>query len=167
MDGERIERAMRVSVQRSRTGTQEREETMLLTNSRIIHVTGESGRAETFIASVDDVDSVRVGEFDQGYSAFVWAALSVALSGALYGLLEQETVRIIASLLVLAMGAYLLISRIFFSGERVAEFRIGAVEIEWHFEGDEQEAEVREFVRDLFAIKTARARGHRQSWERW
>ena len=167
MDGERIERAMRVSVQRSRTGTQEREETMLLTNSRIIHVTGDAGRAETVIASVDDVDSVFVGAFDQGYSAFVWAALSVALSGSLYGLLEHEIVRMVASLLVLAMGAYLLINRLFFAGDQVATFRIGATEIEWHFEGEEMEAEVREFVRDLFAVKTARARGHRQRWERW
>ena len=166
MDGERIEREMRSSTQRSRSGAR-RDETLLLTNSRIIYVAGEGGRVETFIASVDDVDSVHVGAVNQGYGAFLWAALAVALSGALYGLLEQETVRIAASLLVLAMGAYLLISRLFFAGRQVATFRIGSAEIEWHFDGDEMESEAREFIRDLYAVKTARARGHRQRWERW
>ena len=166
MDGERIERSLRFSSQRS-GGAMRREETLLLTNSRIIHVAGEGGRAETFIASVDDVDSVYVGAARQGYGAFAWAALAGALSAALYGVLEHETIKIIVPLLVMAMGAYLVISRLFFPGSPVAVFRVGSAEIEWRFEGEDEERDAREFIRDLYAIKTARARGHRQRWERW
>ena len=165
MDGERVERAMRAT-QRSRKAAR-REETLLLTDSRIIHVAVEGRSVETFIASVDDVESVHVGAVSEGYGAFIWAGLAVALSGALYGLLEQETLRIVAPLLTLAMAAYLLASRLIFSGGQVAAFRIGAAEIAWRFDGDEQTEEVGEFIRDLYSIKTARARGHKQPWERW
>ena len=165
MEGERVERAMRAT-QRFRSATR-REETLLLTNSRIIHVAGEGRRVETFIASVDDVESVHVGAVSQGYSAFLWAGLAVLLSVALYNVVENETIRVVAPLLTLAMAAYLLVNRLFFSGGTAAVFRIGSAQIAWRIEGDVQAREVREFIRDLYTVKTARARGHRQPWERW
>ena len=137
MDGERVERAMRAT-QRSRKAAR-REETLLLTDSRIIHVAVEGRSVETFIASVDDVESVRVGAVSEGYGAFIWAGLAVALSGALYGLLEQETIRSSRRCWTLAMAAYLLVSRLLFSGGSEAVFRIGSAEIAWRFDGDEQD----------------------------
>ena len=107
------------------------------------------------MASVDDVDSVEFVVINEGYGAFVWAGLSVILSVALYQILENEIARVIVPLMVLGMGVYLIVNRLFFSGSSAAVFRTGGSAITWPFQSDNESREVREFIKGLYRMKSA------------
>ena len=152
MDGESIDRSISKT---SRDGGTfgKREESLLLTNNRIIHISGDG--TEVLMASVDDVDSVEFVVINEGYGAFVWAGLSVILSVALYQILENEIARVIVPLMVLGMGVYLIVNRLFFSGSSAAVFRTGGSAITWPFQSDDESREVREFIKGLYRMKSA------------
>ena len=154
-DGETIDRSISSTSQGGRSSG-EREESLLLTNSRIIHIYGAGRGTETVMASVDDVDSVQFVDMTEGYGAFVWAGLSVILSIALYGILENQIARVLVPLMVLGMGVYLIVNRLFFSGGPAAVFRSGGSAITWPFRTEDESHEIRDFIKGLYRMKSAR-----------
>ena len=155
MDGERIDRSISTLSQAGMSSSS-REDSLLLTNNRIIHISGSGGGTEVVMASVDDVDSVEFVEMNEGYGAFLWAGLSVVLSVAMYGILENEIARVIVPLMVLGMGVYLLVNRLFYSGGPVAVFRAGGSAITWSFKSEDESKEIRDFIIGLYRLKSER-----------
>ena len=155
MEGEKIEKSIGAKSQRGRSAGRGNA-SLLLTDHRIIHVTGAGSGSDVVMASVDDVDSVEYVEVTEGYGAFVWAALSVVLSIALFGILENQVARVIVPLMVLGMGVYLIVNRIFFSGGPAAMFHAGGSAITWPFRTEDETDEIRDFINELYRLKYAR-----------
>lgn len=154
MDGERIEKSI-IAGGRSGGSSRTRGESLVLTNSRIVLITGAGSGREVVMASVNDVDAVEFIEMTEGYGAFVWAVLSVILSFALYNILENEIARVLVPLMVLGMGVYLVVNRIFFTGGPAAVFRAGGSAITWSFKSRNESQEIRDFIDGLYRMKSA------------
>ena len=155
MNGETIERSI-TSKSQNRRSSGRSGDSLLLTNFRIIHISGTGIGSDVVMAAVDDVDAVEFVEVTEGYGAFLWAALSVVLSMALYGILDNQVARTVVPLMVLAMGVYLVVNRIFFSGGPAAMFRTGGTAITWLFRSDNEREEVRDFINELYRLKSHR-----------
>lgn len=156
MDGEKVEKSINARSRRGRTSAKT-QDSLLLTNFRVIHVSGTGAGTEVVMASVDDIDTVEFVEMTEGYGAFLWAGLSVALSVALYGILENQVARVIVPFMVLGMGVYLVVNRIFFSGGPAALFRTGASAIAWPFRTTDESNEIRDLINELYRLKAARS----------
>ena len=155
MDGERIERSISAAPQSGRSSSSD-DDSLLLTNSRIVRISGTGGGSEVVMASVDDVDSVEFVITNEGYGAFIWAGLSVILSIALFGILENQIARVIVPLMVLGMGIFLIVNRLFYSGGPAAVFRAGGSAITWPFKTEDESQEIRDFITGLYRMKSAR-----------
>ena len=153
MDGERIEKSISTG-DRSDGSSRKRGGSLVLTSNRIILITGAGSGREVMMASVNDVDSVEFVEMTEGYGAFLWAALSVILSFALHNILENEIARILVPLMVLGMGVYLVVNRIFFTGGPAAVFRAGGSAITWSFRSQNESQEIRDFIDGLYRLKS-------------
>ncbi len=155
MEGETIENFITSKAQNRRSSARGGD-ALLLTNRRIIHISGTGIGSDVVMAAIEDVDAVEFIEVTEGYAAFLWAALAVMLSMALYGILENQIARTIVPLMVLAMGVYLVINRIFFSGGPAAMFRTGGSAITWLFRSESEREEVRDFINELYRLKSSR-----------
>ena len=154
MDGEKIEKSISARSQRGRNSGSSTD-SLLLTNYRVIHV-ARGGGTDVVMASVEDIDTVEFVEMTEGYGAFLWAGLSVVLSVALYGILENQIAQVIVPLMVLGMGVYLVVNRVFFSGGPAALFRTGGSAIAWSFRTADESAEIRDFINELYRQKSLR-----------
>ena len=94
LDGERV--AAKISANREGRRQLSRESgTLLLTNNRVIHISGEDNRRQTTILSVQDVESVSVRLiFSKGVGPYLWAALAALMSLILYSYLDHSIARI-------------------------------------------------------------------------
>ena len=136
-----------------------RHEALILTDSRIIHSSAGGRRRGTVIAAVRDVDSVEVTSVRPGVGAYFWAALAVVLSLVLFLNIEHDTWRILAALVVLAMGAYLVVNQVLDSGEPTAVFRTGGSEIRWLYDAKKDSEAVYDFINRLYEVKESSLRG--------
>lgn len=153
LDGEKIEKSISTESRRGRSpGT----DSLLLTNYRIIRVSGAGGGTDVVMASVEDIDTVEFVEMTEGYGAFLWAGLSVVLSVALYGILDNAIAQVVVPIMVLGMGVYLVVNRVFFTGGPAALFRTGASEIAWPYRTSDESNEIRDFINDLYRLKSVR-----------
>ena len=127
---------------------------LTLTTNRVIHITGEEGRRQTTMISVQDVESVSVRLiFPEGIGPYVWAALSVVMSLILFSYIEHSIARIAVPLIVLAMGAYLIVDRLTARGRPTAIIRARDAAIHWPFDNDKESKQVYEFINSLYRMK--------------
>ena len=153
LDGERVSAKLNANDQDRRRSSSD-PGTLLLTNNRVIHITGEEGRRQTTIISIQDVESVSVRLiFPEGIGPYVWAALSVVMGLILYSYIEHSIARIGVPLIVLAMGAYLIVDRLTARGRHTAIIKARDAEIHWPFEHDEESKRVYEFINSLYRQK--------------
>ena len=153
LDGERVSAKLNADEQGSRRSSSE-PSTLLLTTSRVIHITGEESRRQTTIISVHDVESVSVRLiFPEGIGPYVWAALSVVMGLILYSYIEHSIARIAVPLIVLAMGAYLIMDRLTTRGRPTAIIKARDAEIHWSFDHDKESKQVYEFINSLYRTK--------------
>ena len=136
-----------------------RYEALILTDSRIIHSSAGGRRRGTVIAAVRDVDSVEVTSVRPGIGAYLWAALAVVLSLVLYLNIDHDTWRIVAPLVVLAMGVYLVVNQVLDSGEPTAVFRTGGSEIRWLYDDKKDSEAVYDFINLLYEAKESSPQG--------
>ena len=149
LDGERIIDKLNASA-----GSSGEASALLLTNDRLIHFSGEGGRRQATMLAVQDVESVTVRLiFSEGVGPYLWAALSLIMSLALYSYIDHSLARIAVPLVVLAMGAYLIVDRLTEKGRPSAFFKARDAQIEWPFNGDAQSKEVYDFINALYRAK--------------
>ena len=153
LDGERV--AAKISASREGGRQLSRESgTLLLTDNRVIHISGEDSRRQTTMLSVQDVESVSVRLiFSKGVGPYLWAALAALMSLILYSYLEHSIARIAVPLIVLAMGAYLVIDRLTERGRPCAIFKARESVIRWPFDYEKESSEVHEFINSLYKVK--------------
>ena len=147
LDGERI-------IDKLSAGGSGEPGALLLTNDRLIHFSGKGGRRQATMLAIQDVESVTVKLiFSEGVGPYLWAALSVIMSLALYSYIEHSLARIAVPMVVLAMGVYLIVDRLTEKGRPSAFFKARDAEIEWPFGGDAQSKEVYDFINALYRAK--------------
>ena len=132
-----------------------RHEALILTDSRIIHSSAGGRRRGAVIAAVRDIDSVEVTSVRPGVGAYFWAALAVVLSLVLFLNIDDGTWRVVAALVVLAMGVYLVVNQVLDSGEPTAVFRTGVSEIRWLFDAKKDSEAVYDFINRLYEVKAS------------
>ncbi|MCY4653926.1 MAG: hypothetical protein OXC95_12275 [Dehalococcoidia bacterium] len=155
LDGERITAKMQADRQGGRQLTRE-SGSLLLTDNRIIHISGEGDRRQTTMISVQDIESVSVRlTFSEGIGPYLWAALSLALGLILYSYIEHTIGRIAIPLIILAMGAYLVIDRVTERGRPSAIFKAREAEIQWPFDSKNESKEVYDFINSVYRTKRA------------
>ena len=155
LDGERVTARMRADRQGGRQLTRE-SGSLLLTDDRIIHISGEGNRRQATMISVQDIDSVSVRlTFSEGLGPYLWGALSLAMAAILYSYIEHSIGRIAVPLIVLAMGAYLIIDRITERGRPSAIFKAREAEIQWPFDSKRESKEVYDFINTVYRTKRA------------
>ena len=153
LDGERVSARLSANQQGGRRSSKE-SGVLLLTSARVIHLSGEDGRRQTAMISVQDVESVSVRlVFPEGIGPYVWAALSLAMSVILYSYMEHSIGRIVVPLIVLAMGAYLILDRLTEKGRPSAVFKARDAEIHWPFDYERESKEVYEFINAVYRMK--------------
>ena len=152
MDRERVAFAINTADSAGKPSSK-RPEALLLTDSRIIHLSGNEKQRTAVIASVHDVEAVEITSNREGYSAYIWAALAVVLSIVLFGTIENTGIKLASSAIVLLMGVYLVISHVTEPGNPTAVFRAGGSEIKWEFDSGENSEDVNSFINRLYQIK--------------
>lgn len=153
LDGERITAKMHADRQGGRRLTRE-SGSLLLTDNRIIHISGEGNSQQTTIISVQDIESVSVRlTFSEGMGPYLWGALSLAMGLILYSYIEHPIGRIAVPLIVLAMGAYLIIDRLTERGRPAAIFKAREAEIHWPFDSESESGEVYDFINSVYRAK--------------
>ena len=153
LDGERVAAKLGVGQQGGRRSSGE-SGALLLTSARVIHLSGEDGRRQTTMISVEDVESVSVRlVFPEGIGPYVWAALSLAMSVILYSYIDHSIGRIVAPLIVLAMGVYLILDRLTEKGRPSAVFKARDAEIHWPFDYERESKEVYDFINAVYRVK--------------
>jgi hypothetical protein len=152
MDGERVAFAINMADSAGRPSSR-RPEALLLTDSRIIHLSGGEKQRRAVMAAVKDVEAVEITASRQGYSAYLWAALAVVLSIVMFGTIENTGVKLASSAIVLLMGVYLVVSQVTEPGNPMVVFRAGGSEIQWEFDSGENSEDVNSFINRLYQIK--------------
>ena len=153
LDGERVAAKLSVDRQGARRFSTE-PGALLLTNARVIHISGKEGRRQTIMISVQDVESVSVRlVFPEGIGPYVWAALSLVMSVILYSYIEHDLGRIAVPLIVMAMGAYLILDRLTEKGRPLLALKARESEIHWPFDYDTESREVYDFINSLYRVK--------------
>ena len=59
------------------------------------------------------------------------------------------------TLILLGMGVYLVVNRVFFTGGPAAVFRAGGSAITWSFKSQNESQEIRDFIDGLYRLKSA------------
>ena len=155
LDGERVTAKMRADRQGGRQLTRE-SGSLLLTDDRIIHISGEGNRRQATMISVQDIESISVRlTFSEGLGPYLWGALSLAMAAILNSYIEHSIGRIAVPLIVLAMGAYLIIDRITERGRPSAIFKAREAEIQWQFDSKRESKEVYDFINSVYRTKRA------------
>ena len=152
MDGERVAFAINMADSAGQPSSK-RPEALLLTDSRIIHLSGNEKQRRAVMAAVNDVESVEITAYSEGYSAYLWAALAVVLSIVLFSTIDNTGVKLASSAIVLLMGVYLVISQLTEPGQPIVIFRAGGSEIRWEFDTGENSDDVNAFINRLYQIK--------------
>jgi hypothetical protein len=154
MDGERVAFAINMTDSAGKPSSKH-PEALLLTDSRIIHLSGNQKERKAVIAAVNDVESVEITSNREGYSAYLWAALAVVLSIVLFGTIDNTGVKLASSAIVLLMGVYLVVSQMTEPGKPMVIFRAGGSEITWGYENGENSDDVHAFINRLYQLKAS------------
>ena len=132
---------------------------VLLTDRRIIHISGSGPNLKASYAAVDDVSVAEITRQSvQGYSAFIWAVLAFFVAAMLWRVIENQTLSIVAAAIVALMGVYLIADRLLSRGEHALVFKAGGAEIQCPLKGDGDQASAETLIARLFELKDERSK---------
>ena len=107
LDGERVESALPLD-----DGGEAPAPALLLTDKRVIYVSGEGKRRRAMFASIQDVQAVEIGFHARSSAAYVWAALALVAAFFLFFVIENPLGRVIGPVAVACLGAYLVVDNL-------------------------------------------------------
>ena len=151
LDGERV--VAEIDVGQRDNSPARRKEALLLTNKRILHLSGRDRARRASILSVRELDSVAITLISPGVGAFVWAALAVVLGVFTYTYIENDMAQTVATVAILGMGAYLVIDRLMDRGQTYAVFKSGGSQIMWAFNPKDESERVYAFINSVYRVK--------------
>ena len=151
MSGENVDSTLRLS--EGEDSSSDPNGVMLLTDKRIIYIQGNGKRRKATFASISDIDSVEISVEQQGRSSYVWAAMAFIVAVLLFITIPNSTGRIIASVVVGAMGVYLVVDQLFSPGKQFITFGAGSSQLRCDLGSDLKPSDVYGFINRVFQLK--------------
>ncbi|MYC05589.1 MAG: hypothetical protein F4X57_00135 [Chloroflexi bacterium] len=134
------------------------KDSVLLTDRRVIHISGRRTNRRTAHAAIEDISAVAINrQAVKGYGAFVWAALAFLVSVLLWRVIDSEMLALGAAAVVALMGVYLIIDRLWERGEHGLVIRTGSAEIRCALTDKNAQSEAEAFILRLFELKYERS----------
>ena len=148
---------VQASVGISEDGNSADGDVVLLTDRRIIHISGSEPKQRIAYGAIEDIGVVELSRQPAGgYGAFVWAGLAFFVSFMLWRVIDSQLISVAAAIIVAIMGAYLIIDRLTSRGEHVLVFKASGAEIRVELKGDGPQPEVDRLIKRLFELKEER-----------
>ncbi len=152
MDGERVDATL--DLVDSRDGDPDRADNLVLTELRLIHVSSNGHRMQTFFVSIQDITAIDVlSQRSLGLIGYVWGALALVVALAVWQAWDNPVGSAIAGLALAAMGVYLVVDRLRSPSRVQARFRASDTEFTYNVNGPTAIEDTYEFVNKLFLRK--------------
>ena len=133
-------------------------EVVVLTDKRVIQISGSESRRRTSFAAIEDISVVEIiRQPAGGYGSFVWAGLAFVASAALWRIIENQTISIGAAVIVALMGVYLIFDRLTSGGEHMLVFKTSGAEIRIDLKGEQNQEEAEALITRMFELKAERS----------
>ena len=136
---------------------------ILLTDKRVIHISGSLVNRRLSTAAIEDIGIVEITRQSAGgYGSFIWAALAFFVSFALWRfIIDNQTIAIAAAAIVALMGVYLIFDRLTSRGGHIVSFKTNGAEIQCHLPENYNQADANALITRLFELKEERSNPHR------
>ena len=129
-------------------------ESLVLTESHIIHVSVGTRQRNASMVSVRDVSVARVESERRGPGEYVWGALAVVLGFLLWRVVEHPVASIAVGIAVAAMGVYLIADKIFRPATGVVVLLSeDSQQLRYDLRGGRATADVYEFISRIYERK--------------
>ena len=133
------------------------KDAVLLTDRRVIHISGRRANRRTAHAAIEDIGAVAISrQAVAGYGAFVWAAIAFFVSVMLWRVIDSEMLALGAAVIVALMGVYLIFDRLWERGEHALVINAGGAEIRCALTDKNAQSEADAFILRLFELKYER-----------
>ena len=161
LDGEGVERVIRLddASEDDVSGT-----LLLLTDKRVIYLSGQGKRRRAMYASVRDVQAVEIGYHARGSGAYVWAGLAFLAAFFLFFVIENTLGRIAGPVLVAGLGVYLVVDNLLTPNKQFVVFRAAGCQLLVDLDGDGPTDAVDDFIARLFQLKEGAANAGPFAW---
>ncbi len=161
LDGEGVERVIPLDGAADRDAS---PSLLLLTDKRVIYVSGHGKRRRAMYASVRDVQAVEIGYHVRGNSAYVWAGLALLAAFFLFFVIENTLGRIAGPVVVAGLGVYLIVDNLLSPTKQYVVFRAAGCQLLVDLDGDGTTDAVDEFICRLFQLKEGPPRSPQYGW---
>ena len=152
IDGERVDATL--DLLDSRDGDLDRADNLVLTECRLIHVSSNGHRMQTFFVSIQDITAIDVlSQRSLGLIGYIWGALALIVAVAVWQAWDNPVGSAIAGLVLAGMGMYLVVDRLRSPSRVQARFRAGDTEFKYNVNGPTAVEDTYEFVNKLFSRK--------------
>lgn len=135
---------------------------ILLTDRRIVHISGSAVNRRIAAAAIEDVGIVEITrQSPGGYSSFIWAALAFFVSFVLWRfIIDNQTIAIAVAAIVSLMGVYLIFDRLTSRGGHILSFKASGADIQCRLPGNGNQAGLDALITRLFELKEERSKPH-------
>lgn len=124
MEGEQIDSSLTLAL--GGVEDDESPEVLLLTDSRVIHLSGKGNRRTAVFASVDDISTVEISSERAGFGVYVWSGLAFVVALLLWMVIDHPIGSVASAIIVALMGVYLIADHLMSAGTSVATFKTSA-----------------------------------------
>ncbi len=161
LDGENVEQVIRLddASDDDATGT-----LLLLTDKRVVYLSGQGKRRRAMYASVRDVQAVEIGYHARGSGAYVWAGLAFLAAFFLFFVIENTLGRIAGPVVVAGLGVYLVVDNLLAPNKQFVVFRAAGGQLLVDLDGDGSTEAVNDFIARLFQLKEGPPRESPYGW---
>ena len=147
-------------------GGPEPSEALFLTSRRIIHARGRGAGRRLVFLSLRNVDAIEIMRQPLGFGAFVWAALAAVVAVLVWQVWEHGLAPL-ASLIVLAMGAYLVVDRLLSAQNLYVVLTSGASQVRLEMRSKQAARDIHDFTTRVFQLQEEAATAGPPGLIRW
>ena len=153
MDGERVQSSLNLNQGHTEESDADAN-VVFLTDKRVIHLSTNGPSREAVFMSLRDISTVEVtAERRGGYAGYVWGGLAVVVALLLWFVWDNPPWSYLASMVVVAMGVYLVFDHLQSTNMMTATFRTGSNQLRLTFKNADQSGEVYSFINHVFQLK--------------
>ena len=151
---------VQASIGTSEDGISADGDVILLTDKRIIHISGTEVNRRLAAAAIEDIGIVEITRQSAGgYSSFIWAALAFFVSFVLWRfVIDNQTIAIAAAVIVALMGVYLIFDRLTSRGGHILSFKANGADIQCQLPENGNQAGTEALITRLFELKDERSK---------
>ena len=126
---------------------------LLLTDKRVIYVSGAGKRRRAMFASLEDVQAVEIGYHARSSAAYVWAALALVAAFFLFFVIENPLGRVIGPVAVASLGVYLVVDNLMSPNRQFVIFRAAGSQLIVDLGREGASDALYDFIARLFQLK--------------